>query len=75
MSNRVFVGLPLCEPPVTSVSTRFNLNLGRDPDWIDLNIEHTLYVIKGAMIVRQFPTFLKPYVPCICLPEIPPPTW
>ena len=74
MSNRLFVGLPLCESPVTSVSTRFNLNLGRDPDWMDINIEHSLYVIKGAVIVRQFPAFLKPYVPCICLSEIPLPT-
>ena len=36
--------------------------LGRDPDWINLNIQHTLSVAKGALIVRLFPTFLKPYV-------------
>ncbi|KAG8219264.1 cytochrome P450 [Butyriboletus roseoflavus] len=43
-SNRIFVGLPLC----------------RDPDWIDLNIQYTLDVVKGAAIIRRFPQLLKP---------------
>ena len=33
---------------------------GRHPDWIDLNIQYTLYVAKGALILRLFPAFLKP---------------
>ncbi|KIJ13791.1 hypothetical protein PAXINDRAFT_80408 [Paxillus involutus ATCC 200175] len=45
-SNRIFVGLPLC----------------RDPDWIDLNIQFTLDVVKGGVIIKLFPKFLAPLV-------------
>ena len=34
--------------------------LGRDPDWMDLNIQYTLNVIKAANIIRLFPDSLKP---------------
>ena len=34
--------------------------LGRDPDWIDLNIRYTIDVIKGSIIVALFPKLLKP---------------
>jgi cytochrome P450 len=44
VSNRAFVGLPLC----------------RDPDWISLNIEFTIDIMKAAAIIRLFPPFLKP---------------
>ncbi|KAG5644943.1 hypothetical protein DXG03_007408 [Asterophora parasitica] len=43
-SNRLFVGLPLC----------------RDPDYISLNIEFTVDVMKAATAINLFPTFLKP---------------
>jgi cytochrome P450 len=45
-SNRVFVGLPLC----------------RNPDWLALNVEFTIDVIKGALIINLAPKFLKPIV-------------
>ncbi|KAF8844183.1 cytochrome P450 [Paxillus ammoniavirescens] len=45
-SNRIFVGLPLC----------------RDPDWIDLNIQFTLDVVKGGVIIGFFPKIFAPLV-------------
>ncbi|KAF8447272.1 cytochrome P450 [Boletus edulis BED1] len=45
-SNRVFVGLPLC----------------RDPDWVSLNVEFTMDVVKGATIISLFPKFIAPLV-------------
>ena len=65
VTNRLFVGLPLCESSrqLPAFLTTFDSScLGRDPDWIDLSIHLTLCVFKGALILRQFPTFLKPYV-------------
>lgn len=43
--------------------------LGRDHDWIDLNLQYTLHVVKGALIVRLFPNFLKPLVASIACPS------
>ena len=43
-SNRIFVGLPKC----------------RDPDWIDLNVDHAVNSIKSILLVQLFPSFLKP---------------
>ena len=60
--NRAFVGLPLCESFHGLHFLRFSLILlsGRDPDWIDLNIQYIFNVVKGGAIIRLFPTFLKP---------------
>ncbi|KAG5651807.1 hypothetical protein H0H81_007330 [Sphagnurus paluster] len=44
MSNRLFVGLPLC----------------RDPDYRTLNVDYTVDVMKGAHIINVFPNLLKP---------------
>ncbi|KAG6330777.1 hypothetical protein ID866_8313 [Astraeus odoratus] len=46
MSNRVFVGLPLC----------------RDPGWNAFNIALPDAVIKEALILRLFPTFIQPWI-------------
>jgi len=46
ISNRVFVGLPLC----------------RVPDYIDLNIRFTLDVVKTAFIFSMLPALLRPIV-------------
>ncbi|THH31099.1 hypothetical protein EUX98_g3096 [Antrodiella citrinella] len=45
-SNRIFVGLPLC----------------RDPDFMSLNIEFTVDVVKSALMINLFPQFLRPLV-------------
>ncbi|CAL1702998.1 unnamed protein product [Somion occarium] len=43
-SNRIFVGLPKC----------------RDLDYRKLNIQFTVDVVKGAMILNLLPTFVRP---------------
>ncbi|KAF9237104.1 cytochrome P450 [Melanogaster broomeanus] len=45
-SNRIFVGLPLC----------------RNPDWVALNIQFTLDVAKGGIIIGLFPKFMASVV-------------
>ncbi|KAF8330122.1 cytochrome P450 [Amanita rubescens] len=45
-SNRMLVGLPLC----------------RDPDYLELNKQFTVDVIKSTRILRLFPHLLKPIV-------------
>ncbi|KAK1225702.1 hypothetical protein PQX77_011322 [Marasmius sp. AFHP31] len=51
-SNRFFLGLPLC----------------RDPDFVDLNIKFTIYVVLSGYFIRLFPNFLKPIVGKIVTP-------
>ncbi|KAL0567793.1 hypothetical protein V5O48_014203 [Marasmius crinis-equi] len=46
ISNRYFVGLPLC----------------RDPDWCDLSIQFTINVAVNSMIINLFPKMLHPIV-------------
>ncbi|KAJ3514733.1 hypothetical protein NLJ89_g2200 [Agrocybe chaxingu] len=45
-SNRIFVGTPLC----------------RDPDYVNLNVQFTVDVIKAGSILRMFPHTLRPIV-------------
>jgi len=45
-SNRIFVGLPLC----------------RNPDFMGLNVQFTVDIVKTAFILRMVPDFLKPIV-------------
>ena len=33
--------------------------LGRDPDWIDLNIRTTIDVMKGGVVIGLFPRFMR----------------
>ncbi|KAI9569397.1 cytochrome P450 [Boletus coccyginus] len=44
VSNRAFVGLPLC----------------RDPDWMDLNIRCSSDLMQGGIMVGLFPKFMRP---------------
>ncbi|KAK0187862.1 cytochrome P450 [Armillaria mellea] len=45
-TSRMFVGLPLC----------------RNPEYIALNIEHTIKVVTSAQAINVFPEFLKPQI-------------
>ncbi|KAF8270428.1 cytochrome P450 [Lactarius quietus] len=45
-SNRVFVGAPLC----------------RDQNYLDLNVNFTIDVIKNSTILKMFPKLLRPIV-------------
>ncbi|KAK0212144.1 cytochrome P450 [Desarmillaria ectypa] len=53
VSNRVFVGLPLC----------------RNPDYIKLNINYAVNVVVCAHIINLFPSILKPIVGSIFTPR------
>lgn len=46
ITNRAFVGLPLC----------------RDPDYRQLNIQFTIDVFGAAIIVNRFPNWMKPMI-------------
>lgn len=35
--------------------------VGQDPDWLALNAEFTIDVVKGAAIINLFPNFMKPW--------------
>lgn len=72
-SNRTFVGLPLCEWPahlyffvyIRTKRTNDGFLGGRDPDYMELNINFTMDVVKAGFMINRFPNFLKPYVrPC-----------
>ena len=60
-TNRVFVGLPLCMLSAYFLFPWFlsSIALGRNPDWIDLNIRYTVNVIKGGIITGLFPRFMR----------------
>ena len=60
-TNRAFVGLPLCMHPVHLLSPSFlsSTTLGRNPDWIDLNIRYTLDLLKSGVIIGLFPKFMR----------------
>ena len=63
VTNRLFVGLPLCEScSLSSYSLLILVILGRDPDWIDLTIQFTLLAAQGSTVIRPFPKLLKPSV-------------
>ena len=45
--------------PAILCVTQF-ISLGRDPDWIDLNIQHTFDTGKAGILLGLFPKFLRP---------------
>ncbi|TFY79744.1 hypothetical protein EWM64_g4273 [Hericium alpestre] len=61
-SNRIFVGLPLCTRLYMNALNSAKLHLGRDPEWLKLNMDYTVDVIKGAQILSRFPEFMKPLI-------------
>lgn len=63
-SNRVFVGLPLCtQVPRPNFPVFLSLfNLGRNPDWMDFNIQNGLNIVNGGLFLQRFPAFLAPQV-------------
>ena len=67
-SNRLFVGLPLCESrdcACCSRRTEFAISspsTGRNRDYVELNKRFTFDIFVGGQIIRLFPDILKPYV-------------
>ena len=58
-SNRIFVGLPLCTCLLSFEYYVLSL-AGRNSDYVDLNVQFTIDVLKTAFILRMVPGFLKP---------------
>jgi hypothetical protein len=58
-SNRIFVGLPLCTW-LLSLDYYVLSFAGRNSDYVNLNVQFTVDVIKTAFILRMVPGFLKP---------------
>ncbi|KAF8844235.1 cytochrome P450 [Paxillus ammoniavirescens] len=54
-SNRIFVGLPLC----------------RNPDWMDLNMQFSVDVVKRGALIGLFPKVLAPFVVRFFMPSVP----
>ena len=61
-SNRIFVGLPLCKCGFYHFELEYyNMSFaGRNADFVDINVQFTVDVVKTAFILRLFPDFLKP---------------
>ena len=59
-SNRVFVGLPLCKCSLYHFEYYVLSFAGRNTDFVDINVQYTLDVVKTAFILRMVPDFLKP---------------
>jgi len=66
VSNRTFIGLPLCELSTLVFISLSDKNLGRDPDFVALNVQFTADVAQAAAVLRLFPPFLRP---CVILGE------
>ena len=55
-----------CWPPFVYVIVRnyrlveLNSPLGRNPDWIDLNIQYTVDIVKTGFLLGLLPKFLRP---------------
>ena len=58
-SNRIFVGLPLCTW-LLSLEYCVLSFAGRNSDYVDLNVQFTIDVMKTAVILRMVPEILKP---------------
>jgi len=61
-SNPIFIGAPLCQSlPLFDMHKTFNnYGTGRNPGFMDLNINFTFALIKAGGILRCFPPFLRP---------------
>ena len=52
--------------PIRSMLSLNRCLIGRNQDYLDLNLNFTLNVIKNATILRMFPRPLRPYVATSC---------
>lgn len=63
-SNRIFVGAPACESRNLSSLPFILIEIatGRDPDYVQLNIDFTVHAVTASIILNLVPKFLHPYV-------------
>ena len=61
-SNRVFVGLPLCQSgPGIVIDFSFpTLFTGRNPDYLKLSVQFTTELLAMTTFLRLVPPFLRP---------------
>ena len=61
VSNRVFVGQPLCECIIRCVVCVLiaSAGTGRKQEYLDIAIAYTIDVIKDKTMVNLFPDFMK----------------
>ena len=63
MSNRTFVGSPLCEyRPLTTRPYVLTLAAGSNPEYNQLNIDFTHNVFKAAILYNMLPRVIRPCV-------------
>ena len=62
VSNRFFVGLPLCTSQAGTHDKMADgyMCTGRDPDYLDMSMTFTVDVMKTAIVVNLTPKFLQP---------------
>ncbi len=65
-TNRMLVGSPLCnflkESFHSFKALLMSIPIGRDRDYLNLNLDFSINIIKFAAIISIFPKSLKPYV-------------
>ena len=62
VSNRFFVGLPLCTSQASTYDKMADVYMspGRDPDFSDMSMTFTIDVIKTAIVLSLTPKFMQP---------------
>lgn len=64
MSNRVFVGLPVCACDVSfrdHSEHHIHRDIGRIPEYCGVNIQFAVNVMIGGFFINLFPESMKPY--------------
>ena len=71
--NRIFVGLPFCEYTLFFCPSRvlYPQNLladvytesGRNDDFMQVNVEHAIKLVKARHTIERFPIFMREWVP------------
>ena len=70
--NRIFVGLPFCEYTLSHCPSRvlYPQNLladvytesGRNDDFMQVNVEHAIKLVKARHTIERFPIFMREWV-------------
>jgi hypothetical protein len=60
VSNRLFVGLPLCELLFSRCACIDSFRAGRNKEYLDNNIQNTIDVVKCGTLISLFPEFMRP---------------
>ena len=71
--NRIFVGLPFCEYTLPFCPSRVlypqslladvYTESGRNDDFMQVNVEHAIKLVKARHTIERFPIFMREWVP------------